>query len=224
MISSGNHFVLAVNTEKEVYQWGRGEWGVFGDGNSKSLNLPKLNDNLKRMRDDENLKIVKLKSNANWTLSLMSDGNLYGWGSNDSGHLGIRSDLGIEMYETTNFPTPMINEDFKNAKIKDYAIGENISIVLLDNNEVYWSGLRLAYKPERLKLPEGKKLKKVAAAHRSAVAVTEDNELYMKAKFVKHNTEDLSTGVLFADSSIFFGGDVVDIGGSYKNRFAIIKH
>ena len=47
----------------------------------------------------------------------MSDGNLYGWGSNESGQMGIKTEIGVEMYETANFATSVVNEMFKGKKI-----------------------------------------------------------------------------------------------------------
>lgn len=41
----------------------------------------------------------------------------------------------------------MGTEEFKNQKIVDFAIGEDITAVLLDNNTVYWSGVKMCYKP-----------------------------------------------------------------------------
>lgn len=46
------------------------------------------------LRDNENLTIVDFKSSNNYTVALMSDGNLYGWGSNESGQMGIKSEIG----------------------------------------------------------------------------------------------------------------------------------
>ena len=66
----------------------------------------------------------------------LEDGNLYAWGSNESGQMGTRTEIGVEIYETANFPTLVVNDDFKSAKIVDYDIGEDVTAILLDNNEV----------------------------------------------------------------------------------------
>jgi len=63
--------------------------------------------------------------------------------------MGIKTEIGVEIYETANFPTKMVNEDFVDRKIIQYDVGEDITAVLLDNNEIYWSGSKLAYKPEK---------------------------------------------------------------------------
>ena len=56
------------------------------------------------------------------------------------------------MYETAQFPVEVINQQFKGQKIVDYDISEDSMIVLLENNEVYWSGMKLEYQPTLLKL------------------------------------------------------------------------
>ena len=40
----------------------------------------------------------------------MSDGNLYGWGLNEHGQIGIKTEIGLEMYETAIFPTLIIRD------------------------------------------------------------------------------------------------------------------
>lgn len=53
------------------------------------------------------------------------------------------------MYETANFPTLIVHDPFKDNKIQALTVAEDITAVLLDNNEVHWSGSKLVYKPER---------------------------------------------------------------------------
>ena len=42
----------------------------------------------------------------------------------------------------------------------------------IDNNEVYWMGLKLSYEPALLKIPSDEVIKKVGAVHGSVCAVT----------------------------------------------------
>jgi len=65
--------------------------------------------------------------------------------------MGIKNEIGVEIYETANFPTPVVTEDFK-SKVINYEIGENIMILILENKEVWWSGIKIAYKPQKLML------------------------------------------------------------------------
>lgn len=56
----------------EIYNWGRGEYGVFGDGSNKSLKTPHFNENFERMKVDEKLSVVTMKSCNNYSVALMS--------------------------------------------------------------------------------------------------------------------------------------------------------
>jgi alpha-tubulin suppressor-like RCC1 family protein len=67
---------------------------VFGNGNSKSLWGPKVNDYFQYLKETDKLEVVDFKSANNYTVALMSDGNLYGWGSNESGQMGIKTEIG----------------------------------------------------------------------------------------------------------------------------------
>lgn len=59
-------------------------------------------------------------------------------------------------------------------------------VLLLDNNEVYWSGMKLEYQPTLLKLDPSLKVKQVTACRKSIAVLTEDNRIFMKNEFVKH--------------------------------------
>lgn len=87
----------------------------------------------------------------------------------------------------------MVNEDFKKYNVLQYDVGEDITALLLDSNDVYWSGSKLAYKPERyfihhiarFKLPPGiAKITHLGTCFRCVVVATEDGKLYFKNKFM----------------------------------------
>jgi hypothetical protein len=63
--------------------------------------------------------------------------------------MGITTEIGVEIYETANFPTPIVKEFFGGKNIVDFSVGEDVTAILLDSNEVYWSGSKIAYKPEK---------------------------------------------------------------------------
>lgn len=46
----------------------------------------------------------------------------------------------------------------------------------------------------------------------------------MKNAFLDKVSEDLDTGVLTANMTGFNGGKILDIGASYRNRYAIVKN
>lgn len=76
------------------------------------------------------------------------------------------------MYETANFATQVISESFKGHKVKQFDISEDIMVILLDNNEVYWSGMKLEYAPCRLNLDPSIKVKQVTACRKAVGVLT----------------------------------------------------
>ncbi len=118
----------------------------------------------------------------------------------------------------------MITEDFGGKKILDFEIGEDIMVILLEDNEVFWSGIKMAYKPEKLKLPNSiGKIKLIGACFRCVVVVDENNQMFFKNAFVKHEQEEVKTGIFNTSNAIFGGGNIVSIGGNYRNKFAVVQ-
>jgi len=50
-ISSGEYYTHALNEKGDLYSWGRGEYQVFGDGYSKSVEFPRLNETIRALRE-----------------------------------------------------------------------------------------------------------------------------------------------------------------------------
>lgn len=185
-ISAGLNFYLALNQNQDLFGWGQGDYGVFGDGNNKTALLPRKNEIIESMKSEQKLFIKRIKSCNNYTVVQLSDGNLYAWGTNESGQMGVQSEIGVELYETQNFPTQVKNIEFKNNKVVDYEIGEDCMVILLDNNEVWWTGMRLEYRPKLLKLPYNSmgRIKILAAGSRTLAVVDEFNQIYMMYDYV----------------------------------------
>jgi hypothetical protein len=47
--------------------------------------------------------------------------------------------------------------------------------------------------------------------------------MYFKNAFVKHEYEEIKTGIFNTSNAIFGGGNILAIGGNYRNRFAIVE-
>ena len=42
-LTAGANHVISINSKKEIWNWGAGEYGVFGDGQNKNYNVPVMN-------------------------------------------------------------------------------------------------------------------------------------------------------------------------------------
>jgi hypothetical protein len=77
--------------KKDIYNWGNGEYAAFGDGNNKNYELPAKNEHFEYLLGEEKMAVQKLKSCESYSVALMDNGKLYGWGANEHGQLGIKA-------------------------------------------------------------------------------------------------------------------------------------
>lgn len=71
-----------------------------------------------------------LLSVRNKVILISDDDTVYAWGYNEAGQLGIKTEIGIELYETANFPTKVFDDKLKGKKIVDFDVGENVTVLL----------------------------------------------------------------------------------------------
>eukprot|EP01016_Furgasonia_blochmanni_P055157 TRINITY_DN9180_c0_g2_i3.p1 TRINITY_DN9180_c0_g2~~TRINITY_DN9180_c0_g2_i3.p1 ORF type:complete len:449 (-),score=135.74 TRINITY_DN9180_c0_g2_i3:261-1607(-) len=223
-VAAGRDFALAINNDGDLYSWGRGTEGQNGDGDAATHRFPTLNNQIRRLRDKKHIKIVSVKSAGNYTWALMSDGAVYGWGLNDQGQVGFKENVGL-LHDTQILAPHKIDTTLLgDKKIVSFDVAENTSVIQTDSNELFWSGLNLAYKPWPFALPKGSQIKSVGACHNSVAAVTQDNRIYMYNEFVQPKALEYNAPAWYADNSYFNGGEILSVGGSYRNRYAVIKH
>src|SRR5262249_61873204 len=80
-IAAGGDQSFALDSEGNVWAWGRNDFGQLGIGSDD----PKRNTPVKL----EHLpRITRIAAGAFHTLAIDSGGNLWGWGANDSGQPG----------------------------------------------------------------------------------------------------------------------------------------
>lgn len=106
-IIAGMYHTGALTTTGDLYTWGRGLYGVLGNGSNQYSLEPMLNEEIDYLRkeDPENKQIEKIDSADEYTGVLMKDGSLFVWGKNDRGQLGTGTGIGIDMVESENIPT-----------------------------------------------------------------------------------------------------------------------
>lgn len=127
-ISCGLYSCNALDTENRLYNWGRGLYGVLGNGSNSHSLLPKLNESVEGIRteiDDFDNIIEQMDSVAEYTVVRMTDGSLNAWGKNDRGQMGTTPGIGIDMIESESVPT-MIDlkaEDGTPKAAKNFAVG-----------------------------------------------------------------------------------------------------
>lgn len=53
----------------------------------------------------------------------------------------------MEMYETVNFVTEVIREGYEELKVTNFDISDTALLFQLENQDLWWAGMKIAYKP-----------------------------------------------------------------------------
>ena len=82
-IACGRYFTAAITDSGELYTWGAGRDFALGHGDRNNRLLPTKVEAL------AGEKVIKVACGKNFTVALTASGNVYTWGNNDLGQLGI---------------------------------------------------------------------------------------------------------------------------------------
>jgi alpha-tubulin suppressor-like RCC1 family protein len=103
ILSLFKYISLLFSETGEIYTWGKGEFGLLGNGSNKDALLPTKNEyfEMYQQENKENA-IVKIDCADEYTGALTQGGNLYVWGKNNQGQLGIGAGIGIDYTKRSN--------------------------------------------------------------------------------------------------------------------------
>jgi len=121
-IICGSNHCICKTYNNEFYSWGSNEYGQLGQGNNNSLYIP-----IQCFTWPDN--IIDIKPSYQHTLLLTSKGQVYSFGNNNKGQLGLND----ENIKTINIPT--LIEDI--PEIQRIECGNNHSMCI-DINDNLW--------------------------------------------------------------------------------------
>ncbi|KAG0575477.1 hypothetical protein KC19_5G006600 [Ceratodon purpureus] len=81
-IACGGDHTIAVNSNGQIFSWGRGLWGQTGHGTKEDMLSPKQVQGL------EGKLVVQATAGARHSVVLLDNGEVYGWGDCEQGQLG----------------------------------------------------------------------------------------------------------------------------------------
>ena len=172
-MAAGATFTACIVGTGQLYTWGR--LGSPADG--KEFVAPRLCASI------QDKSVSRLAVGAHHVVLLMETGEVYAFGSNAEGQLGLGA--GAKMFE----PEPRVIPALLGKGVRLVACGDEFSMVVTDTMDVYTWGhgdlgqlghgdYRRRTEPTVLRALAGKEIRAVAAGSNHAVALTMSGEVY----------------------------------------------
>ena len=153
-IAAGLYHCVAIDEENQMYSWGRGLYGVLGNGNNDYQLLPQKVETIEGVKQESTpaASVARFDATDEMTVALTDNGFLNSWGKNDRGQLGISAGIGIDMVESECVPcqVAVLDADEEQQPVKDFAIGQNTMLIKDEADRIYQVGLKLHYEPKQL--------------------------------------------------------------------------
>lgn len=130
-IVAGKFHSLAMTIDGRVYSWGHGRSGRLGHGNEEVQLEPRMIDALCKVR------IRSIAASENHSLALTSDGDVYCWGSDRFGQLGIGGSSGSSDSSPRLLTSPRRVEALKKAVVINIAVGDAHSLCSTEEGDVF---------------------------------------------------------------------------------------
>jgi len=236
-VACGAQHTLALTESGALYATGKGDFGRLGRGDtSDELNFEEL-DYFREAQDsilepEVQTTIARIGAGSNFSAALSTSGELWVWGRNDQGQMGLGEEAMGDMYSAERYPRLVRGLAADGHRIVDFACGEHSLLVTTDTGHIYEWGGRTWLEPHRVQIPEQyveslSNVVKLAAGDKFNFALSADGTLYswgVKSSGCLAQGEDCAKTIVFPTpiSAETFGHQkVVDIVASKSRCLAI---
>jgi alpha-tubulin suppressor-like RCC1 family protein len=106
--SAGNHHVLALDSNHDVWAWGKNEFGQLGIGESEAGPGKKKETPVKVKKDQSTdlTDIIYIDAGFEHSMAIDEQGTIWVWGRNQYGELGLGPEAPIYKTYATKMPVP----------------------------------------------------------------------------------------------------------------------
>lgn len=132
-IRLGYKHSMALTQNNNLYVWGCNSAGKLGFGEEYEYKERLERPTLLSKSSFDHKKIIQIATGDNHLLALTDDGNIYSWGMNLKGQLGLVSDEGVMV----NTPTHIKPDNFNREKIVKIVAGGAHSLALTETGALY---------------------------------------------------------------------------------------
>mmetsp|Transcript_62014 Transcript_62014/g.134478 ORF Transcript_62014/g.134478 Transcript_62014/m.134478 type:complete len:435 (+) Transcript_62014:53-1357(+) len=187
-VACGAQHTLVLTSEGQLYSAGKGDFGRLGRGDTRDAvefeeveYFSQSNDSV--LAPDEETEIIKVGAGNNFSAALSRSGELWVWGRNDYGQLGLGEEAMGDMYSAERYPRLVRSLPVEGHRIADFSCGEHHLVVLTTSGAIYEWGNRTWLEPHPVTLPsryeEGlKDITKVVAGDKCSFALNKAGALY----------------------------------------------
>jgi len=236
-VACGAEHTVALTRGGNVYTCGRGSFGRLGRGEtSDALDFEIMeyfgqsNDSV--LNPAEASTIVKVGAGENFSAAMSSHGELWLWGRNDFGQLGLGEEAMEFKGSGSRYPRMLRGMALEGQQIIDFACGWHHVVALTSAGAIYEVGNRAAFEPQSVTLPsryaEGlRNVVRLAAGDYCSFALTGDGQLYSwgaKASGCLLQGPECEDVVRFprpVPPEVFSGERVVDVAAARNRCLAV---
>ena len=187
LICTGSEYILAVENNKKTYAWGKNSEGQLGIGKtSPFVTEPET------IKEFVGIPISHIAAGESHTLVVDREGDVYAFGSNTNGRLGLGSSTTLQLS-----PKKVVFEEIGEGRIILVACGVFHSLALDDHQNVYsWGGglygqlghndLENHFEP--MQIDTKTKFKSISAGKVHSAAINTDDHVFiwgLKEAFMK---------------------------------------
>eukprot|EP00916_Digyalum_oweni_P014661 GHVL01024038.1.p1 GENE.GHVL01024038.1~~GHVL01024038.1.p1 ORF type:complete len:402 (+),score=65.73 GHVL01024038.1:58-1263(+) len=186
-VACGHHHTLVLTESNNIYSTGRGEYGRLGrGGNGDQTEFAALEY---FASIEPRPTIVKIAAGQAFSAALTQNGEVYVWGKNDFGQLGLGFESMGDVYSSEIYPRIVRSLSVQGIRIIDIACGDSHMTALSDGGFVYIWGARDWLEPHNVVLPSYSEnsiikgdLWRVAAGHNFSSILDVDGNVYIWGK------------------------------------------
>ena len=123
-ISSRGTFTIGVDTDGQVYMWGK-YFNISGDPARDVMNIPE---------EVKNNKIVHVAAGSDHCVAISEDGHVYAWGEYDNGQYGQD---GTMIAAARKQPEELINGTIDASAVRQLICGNQVTAILMEDGTIY---------------------------------------------------------------------------------------
>ena len=172
-VAIGAQHMLGLGLDGEVWVWGKGASGLMGDGKSLDRALPVPIVFLL----DIHVVAKQVACGSNFNLVLDDKGQIYAWGGNERGQLGLGGGFNMDLESV-----PRHIEGLSNENIVHISAGQAHAAAVTESGELYMWGYSAWTEPQKMTALRGKKVVAASCGNNFTCAITDVGEVFSWGK------------------------------------------